>query len=57
MFRAFSRSIFGSPEYHKEIRVQVTNYIGANRQQFKSFANEDLINIKIRDSVCWEGNQ
>ena len=26
MFRALSRTTFGSPEYHREIRVQVANY-------------------------------
>ena len=39
MIRASSRNTFYSPEYHKEIRVQVANYIKANREQFKSFVD------------------
>ena len=42
MLIALSMDIFGSPEYHKEIRVQDAYYIEANRQQFKSFVIEDF---------------
>ena len=42
MLISLSMNTFGSPEYHKEIRVQVANYIEANRQQFESFVIEDF---------------
>ena len=59
MFRALSRTTFGSPEYHREIRVQVANYIEVNREQFDNFIVGDFNQYakKIRDSDYWGGNQ
>ena len=59
MFRALSRTTFGSPEYHREIRVQVANYIEVNREQFENFIVGDFNQYvkKIRDSDYWGGNQ
>ena len=52
MMIALSVNTFGSPEYYKEIRVQLVNYIEANREQFNNFIIENFnLNInKIRDS-------
>ena len=56
MLRALSANTFGSPEYYKEIRDQVVNYIETNREQFNNFIieNFDLNTNKIRDSYYWE---
>ena len=52
MMIALSVNIFSSQVYHKEIRVQLVNYIEANREQFNNFIIENFnLNInKIRDS-------
>ena len=59
MLRASSVNTFGSPEYHKEIRVQLVNYIEANREQFNNFIVKNVIlnSNKIRDSYYWGENQ
>ena len=35
MFRALSRSTFGSPEYHRQIRKLIADYIVSNRSRFE----------------------
>ena len=35
MFRASSRSTFGSAEYHRQIRKLVADYIVSNRSRFE----------------------
>ena len=56
MLRALSRTTFGSPEYYREIRVQVANYIEVNREQFENFIvggfNQYVKKIRNRD--YWE---
>ena len=35
MFRALSRSTFGSPEYHNQIKKLASDYIVSNRSRFE----------------------
>ena len=59
MLRVLSVNTFDSPEYYKEIRVQLANYIEVNRKQFNNFIVKNVIlnSNKIRDSYYWEENQ
>ena len=56
MMRVLSVNTFDSPEYYKKIRVQLVNYIEANREQFNNFiiGNFNLNTNKIRDSYYWD---
>ena len=59
MFRALSRTTFGSPEYHSSIRVQVVNYIETNKSHFEDFIDGDFNQYMslIRETYYWRGNE
>ena len=54
MFRALSRTSFGSPDYHKEVRSQVGDYMTANRERFSTGQNgfEGYL-ILLSDYLVW----
>ena len=58
MFRALSRTTFGSPKYHAEVRAQVVTYITARSDRFSAVQNdfEDYL-ILLRDYQAWCGQQ
>ena len=58
MFRALSRTTFGSPKYHAEVRAQVVTYITARSDRFSAVHNdfEDYL-ILLRDYQAWCGQQ
>ena len=58
MFRALSRTTFGSPKYHAEVRAQVVTYITARSNRFSARHNdfEDYL-ILLRDYQAWCGQQ
>ena len=57
MFRALSRSTFGSPEYHRQIRKLVADYIVSNRSRFEeSIPGFDNYIYMMRNFEVWGGN-
>ena len=58
MFRALSLTTFGSPDYHKEVRAQVVDYMTANRERFFAGQNDfEGYLILLRDYYAWGGQQ
>ena len=58
MFRALSRTTFGSPKYHAEVRAKVVTNITARSDRFSAGQNdfEDYL-IRLRDYRAWCGQQ
>ena len=58
MVRALSRTTFGSPDYHKEVRAKVVDYMTANRERFSAGQNDfEGYLILLRDYHAWSDQQ
>ena len=58
MFSALSRTTFGSPDYNKEVRALVVDYMTANRERFSSGQNDfEGYLILLRDYHAWGGQK
>ena len=58
MFRALSRTTFGSPNFHKEIRAQVVDYMTVHRERFSAGQNDfEGYLILLRNYQAWDGHQ
>ena len=58
MFRALSRTTFGSSDYHKEVRAQVVDYMTANIERFSAGQNDfEGYLILLRDYHAWVANK
>ena len=58
MFHALSRTTFGSPKYHAEVRAQVVAYMTARSDRFSVRQNDfECYLILLRDYQAWGGQQ
>ena len=58
MFRALSRTTFGSPKYHAEVRAQVVAYLTARSDRFSAGQNDfESYLILLQDYQAWGGQQ
>ena len=58
MFRALSRTTFGSPKYHAEVRAQVVAYMTARSDRFSAGQNDfESYLILLRDYQACGGQQ
>ena len=58
MFRILSRTTFGSPKYHAEVRAQFVDYMTARSDRFSAGQNDfEGYLILLRDYQAWGGQQ
>ena len=61
MFRAVSDQLFGSDEYHAQLRQATCDYLDRNEAYFKDFISDEFIGMesyteRMRKDGVWAGD-